>query len=198
MLRTTVKRQGATVRSRWEQPGAFRIEAGARQTGSGFSGRQIDLLMKCSAGHDMAEWNEWRNHNPAETVLLQGVNIARAWLRGADLRRADFSGANLRSADLSGAKLDGFDRLWADLNGADFSNADLCGTDFRGANLSGANFSRAYLYYTNLSWTDLSGADFSNADLWAFLFRANLTSVDLSRANRRFRLPGYLPGRPRE
>lgn len=198
MLHTAVKRQRAIVRSNREQPGTFRIEAGARKAGTGFSRRQHALLMKCSAGRDMAEWNEWRNHNPAEPVLLQGVNIAKAWLRGADLSRADFSGANLRGADLSGAKLDGFDRLWADLNGADFSNADLCGADFRGANLSGANFSRAYLYYTNLSWTDLRGADFSNADLWAFLFRANLTSVDLDRANRRFRLPGYLPGRPRE
>ncbi|WP_083456041.1 pentapeptide repeat-containing protein [Desulfosarcina cetonica] len=32
----------------------------------------------------------------------------------------------------------------------------------------------------------MSGANFNGADLWAFLFRANLTSVDLGQANRRF------------
>lgn len=165
MLTTEVKRQRASVALSW---------------------KQFDLLMKCSAKHDMTEWNAWRKHNPEQPVRLQNVNIEKAYLRGADLRKADFRGANLRGVDLSGAKLCDFNRRWADLSDADFREADLCGTDFRGANLSGANFDRAYLFCTNFSWTNLSGANFNGADLWAFLFKANLTSVDLSQANRRF------------
>jgi len=153
---------------------------------STFSWEQFDLLMKCSAKHDMTDWNEWRKQNPKQPVRLQNVNLEKAYLRGADLHEADFFRANLRGVDLSGARRCDGNRRWADLSGTDFREADLCGTDFRGANLTGANFGRAYLFFTNLSWTNMSGADFRGADLWAFLYRANLTSVDLSRANRRF------------
>ncbi|WP_321419211.1 pentapeptide repeat-containing protein [uncultured Desulfobacter sp.] len=149
-----------------------------------FDTEQFDLLMKCSGQKDMTEWNAWRKHNPDRPVLLQNSNLEKAYLRGADLHGADFRRANLRGADLSGAKLCDGSRRWADLSGADLREADLCLTDFRGANLLGANFSRAYLYYTNLSWTDLSFADFHDADLWACLYKAVLTSVDLSQANR--------------
>jgi len=161
------------------------IEVKCEIIGAAFDQEQFDLLMKCSAKHDMAEWDEWKKQNPKQPVLLQNANLAKAYLRGADLRRADFRGANLRGVDLSGAKLPDFTRRWADLSGADFREADLCGTDFRGANLSGANFGRAYLYYTNFSWTNLSGANFRGADLWSFLYKAIVTSVDLSLANRR-------------
>ncbi|WP_051309849.1 pentapeptide repeat-containing protein [Desulfogranum japonicum] len=150
-----------------------------------FSLEQYDLLMKCSASQDMTEWNEWRKRNPKIPVRFRNADIKNAYLRGADLHKADFRGANLRGLDLSGAKRGNTGRLWANLSGADFREADLCGTDLRGANLSGADFSRAYLYYTNLSWTKLRGANFSGTDLWAFLYRADLTAVDLDLANRR-------------
>lgn len=163
----------------------FMLEVKCEIVGAAFDREQFDLLMACSEKHDMSEWNEWRTQNPARPVLLQNANLSKACLRGADLRQADFHGANLRGADLSGAGLPDYSRRWADLGGADFREADLCGTDFRGANLSGANFGRAYLYCTNFSWTNLTGANFSGADLWAFLYRANVTSVDLSLAHRR-------------
>ncbi|MDR3569403.1 MAG: pentapeptide repeat-containing protein [Syntrophobacteraceae bacterium] len=193
MIQTKNKRQRASVALRRVQSGILRVKAPTRETGAKFSREQFEVLMKCSDRQDMTEWNEWRKHNPNQGVVLQDVNIAGAHLRGADFGKADFRGANLRGADLSGARLYDFNRRWTDLSGADFSEADLCGTDFRGADLRGANFSRAYLYYTNLSWTDLSGANFNGADLWAFLFRANLTSVDLSRSNRSSKLPAYYP-----
>jgi hypothetical protein len=161
------------------------LEVKCEIIGAAFDQEQFDLLMQCSAKHDMTEWDEWKKNNPKRPVLLQNANLAKAYLRGADLRRADFRGANLRGADLSGAKLPDFSRRWADLSGADFREADLCGTDFRGADMSGANFGRAYLYYTNFSWTNLSGANFRGADLWSFLYKAILTSVDLSLANRK-------------
>lgn len=190
MLEAAARRQRTSLPLRRERSGLFRIKVAPRQAGETFGGEQLELLMKCSAGRDMTEWNEWRKQNPTQPILLQNVNIPKAYLRGADLSFADFRGANLRGADLSGTKLCDFNRRWADLRCADFSEADLCGTDFRGANLRGADFSRAYLYYTNFSWTDLSGANFNQADLWAFFFRANLTLVDLSRANRKFKLAG--------
>ena len=161
------------------------IKVPRHKTGATCNMDQFDLLMKCSAEHDMTEWNEWRKHNPNVPVVLRNVNIKNAYLRGADLRKADFRGANLRGLDLSGAKRPDFTRRWADLSGADFTKADLCGTDFRGANLSDVNFDQAYLFFTNLSWTNLKGASFNGTDLWAFLYRADLTAVDLSRSNRR-------------
>nr|WP_319490762.1 pentapeptide repeat-containing protein [uncultured Desulfobacter sp.] len=144
----------------------------------------FDLLMKCSGQKDMTEWNVWRKHNPDHPVLLQNLNLEKAYLRGADLHGADLRGTNLRGADLSGAKLCDGSRRWADLSGADLREADLCLTDFRGATLIGANFSRAYLYYTNLSWTNLSFANFYDADLWACMYKSVLISVDLDQANR--------------
>jgi hypothetical protein len=150
-----------------------------------FNQEQYNLLMECSAKHDMTAWNTFRAENPEQPILLRNACLEKAYLRGADLHKADLSGASLRGTDLSGEKRADFSRKWADLSEADMSRADLCETDFRGANLSGANFSQAYLFYTNLSWTNLSGANFNKADLWAMLYEATLVSVDLDQAHRR-------------
>lgn len=150
MLRTTVKRQGATVRSRWEQPGAFRIEAGARQTGSGFSGRQIDLLMKCSAGHDMAEWNEWRNHNPAETVLLQGVNIARAWLRGR-IFAAQTSAAQTFAPPISAARNSTASIVFGPISTAPTSATPIYAAPIFGGPISAGQISVEPIFITPIS-----------------------------------------------
>ena len=40
-----------------------------------FSRQQYDMLKRCSDKKDMTEWNEWRNLNPAQDVLLEGADL---------------------------------------------------------------------------------------------------------------------------
>jgi hypothetical protein len=40
-----------------------------------FSQQQYDMLKRCSEKKDMTEWNQWRNHNPAQDILLEGADL---------------------------------------------------------------------------------------------------------------------------
>lgn len=50
-----------------------------------FSQKHYDLLKSCSDKKDMTEWNEWRENNPNEDILLEGQDFTGWYLKGADL-----------------------------------------------------------------------------------------------------------------
>ena len=95
-----------------------------------FSQEQYEMLLRCSEKADMREWNEWREANPGEEILLQGAKLVQANLKGADLRESNLQAAKLEGANLQGAK------LW---------EANLKGAKLGGANLQGANLWEAKL-----------------------------------------------------
>ncbi len=111
-------------------------------------------------------WNEWRDENPEEPIVL-----TEADLRGAYLNRANLSGADLSKADLSGATLH-----MTNLNGADLSKADLSGATLHMTKLNGAGLSGAHLLRANLTYTNLNEADLSNT----IFGHTTIANVDLS------------------
>jgi hypothetical protein len=114
--------------------------------------------MRCSKAKDMKEWNEWREANPDEKILLEGAGLEGAHLKGADLWSAHLKGANLIKAHLEGAGL----RL-AHLEEALLMSAHLEGADLWLANLKGAAFQEAHLEGAYLMANQLAGADFTDA-----------------------------------
>ena len=154
-----------------------------------FSQEQYEMLKRCSDKKNMTEWNEWRENNPEEPILLEGANLSKCYLNGVflatdvisgvhkevhlegakfisgDLKRANLSGAKLKDAKLYRAHLDG-----AELDGANLENADLRYTNLKGAYLARSNLQGAKLWHANLqgvrlSYANLQGADLREADL---------------------------------
>jgi len=70
---------------------------------------QYEMLKRCSGKKDMTEWNQWRNHYPAQDVLLEGIDLKDCWLRGVLLNTkgsSHFSGeVHLEGAILTRAHL---------------------------------------------------------------------------------------------
>ena len=105
-----------------------------------FSKEQYDMLMRCSASKNITEWNNWRDENPDEEILLVGAEFRKAHLIGANLVGADLGEGNLGGADLSGANLTGANLKKAQLvgtklNGATLFKANLCDLTFNGVRL---------------------------------------------------------------
>jgi Ion channel/Pentapeptide repeats (8 copies) len=113
-----------------------------------FSQEQYDMLLRCSEEQDITEWNEWREANPGEEILLEGAGLQEAHLEGASLYRAHFEGADLRLAHLEDANLRS-----AHLEGADLWEAHLEGVRLLGGHLEGASLLEVHL----------EDADFTNA-----------------------------------
>jgi len=110
--------------------------------GRRFSQKQYDMLKRCSDKNDMSEWNEWRDKNPGEEILLEGegANLNKLYLKTINLKFAHMKGAYLRFSHLEEAN------LWS---------AHLEGAILLGAHLQGAKIKRAYL----------QGADFMEAEV---------------------------------
>lgn len=136
-------------------------------------------------------WNQWRKDNPdiqidlcnadLRDILLNGVNLNKAFLKRANLDNTYLCGADLSEANLVGAHLNG-----ANLSGADFSRANLSEAFFRDSCLRGASLHRAILRHVDLSFSNLRGADLSRADLQEATLRgANLRGVDLGNTDLR-------------
>jgi hypothetical protein len=126
-----------------------------------------------------------------ETLVQDGVSLARIELTGthlagarlaggdlsdSDLRGADLTEADLRSANLAGAHLGGATLVRAKLDGATLVGAILqedykppgqvtgsYAARFDDANLRGANLRQAYVGYAKWNGADLRGADLSTA-----------------------------------
>ena len=113
----------------------------------------------------VADWNRWRNENPAVIPDLREAD-----LRAGELHDANLSEANLRSSNLSAANLRD-----ANLRDANLSMADLTESDLRDANLSMANLSMAYLRKAKLNDANLCEANLNGANLR----EANLSGVVL-------------------
>lgn len=181
--------------------------------------RQHAMLLYCSYKGDAFFWNDWRNANPREEILLfaanlKGARLYRANLEGAELSSAKLQGAELSAANLqrtlfvradlqkahlSRANLEGAMLLLADLRKADFSNSNLQEADLRETNLQDTEFfvtnlhrarlSSANLQKAKISWANLQEADISDSNLHTALFVAS----DLSKANlRRANLQGVI------
>lgn len=174
-----------------------------------FEGDARQLARLYSTSWDAAEWNAWRQCEPALRPDLRGANLIRfrlgdAELVGADLARAQLAHANgyrarLAGADLTGAQAEGCDLMSADLEDANLalaafvradlrsarmSRASLLGTDLREARLQSAILAGAQLSRARLIEADLGGADLSGADLAdACLYRATLSRATLRDAD---------------
>ena len=110
--------------------------------------RLIDCSRKGEEG--IKEWNEWREKNPNEEILLEGakfqslfmdqvhldedaanrpgkVYLEDAVFRSAELNKARFMKADLRGCDFRHAHLNEATLILADIRDADFSYAQLRG-----------------------------------------------------------------------
>ncbi len=148
----------------------------------------------------MTEWNDWRDANPKEKIVLQGAILREAHLEGAKfdgarLEGAELVGANLKDASLREAHLE---HAWlgnaslrgAELWGAHLENAQLHGANLKGAKLHVANLKGAILHVANLDGAELHSANLKGAELGGatledavFIGEANLEGARLRRAN---------------
>lgn len=134
-----------------------------------FAERPNEILIRCLAKDDFAEWNEWRDRHKKGHISLKGASLDNVNLEGADLSQVDLKMADLKNANLAGA---------------DLSEANLAGADLSHANLMGANLWKADLKFANLWEANLKSAQLEKANLEnAQLVRINLESADLWKAN---------------
>jgi len=120
---------------------------------------QYRLLKVCATDDEgLKEWNEWRNEDLGEEILLEGADLTEAYLKGAHLVFAKLKGAILWKAHLKGALL-----IEAHLEGANLDEASLQGAHLTDAHLKGAHLLEAHLENARLVWSDLKGADFSRS-----------------------------------
>lgn len=116
------------------------------------------MLLRCSKKKDMSEWNQWRENNSGEEVLLEGAAPGEAHLEGADL-----TGAHLEDAHLVGTHLEGALLERAHLEGAHIELAHLEGAYLFRAHLEGANLLGTHLEGAYLMGTHLEGAECETA-----------------------------------
>jgi len=96
-----------------------------------FNQEQYDLLVKCSAKKDMAEWND-HVHTILPNIHLEGANFKDAYLRGVNLTKASCRGAVFRKADLSEANLTDTKLQWSNLVATNLKKTILTGTNLYG------------------------------------------------------------------
>lgn len=152
---------------------AWRVVADA--TGLSGSGGRIQALQ------DLAR----------DGVVLNGVNLAGAWLQSVDLsprKTRSLLGvrSNTEPVQLVGARFEGADLTAANLTQTDLRRANLSQAHLTSANLEGANLEEAvlqgaFLYHTNLKGARLTGAVLDSAELGS----ANLEKASLLRAKLR-------------
>ena len=142
-----------------------------------FSQEQYDMLKCCSDKKDMTEWNEWRNHNPAQDVLLEGADLKDCWLRGVLLNTkgsSHFSGevhlegailtrAHLIDANFECSRMESAQLYAADLTRGRFWLAHLEKAFLNDSCLEEAQLNSAYLKGAILYHARVKGARFSAA-----------------------------------
>jgi uncharacterized protein YjbI with pentapeptide repeats len=159
---------------------------------------QLEMLKRCSDKKDMTEWNQWRECDPKEKILLKGANLKNAYLKGANLRyailnKADLWQANLENADFYKACMEGADLMHAilkkanlghtNLKGAIIEDTNLESVDFRGAILENASFDNANIKRGDLSRANLKSANLEGANLQdSILWEANLQGTNLRKS----------------
>lgn len=148
------------------------------QPPAGFSQEQYDLLISCSKAHDLSAWNAWRDQNPRQEILLEGADLAGAYLAGANLSMANLRKAGLVTANLDKAILNLADFAGAHLSMAHLEGTGLSGANFQGADLTGAHLERAYLLSSNLGKAALRESHLNHATF----FGANLQGASFAAA----------------
>jgi hypothetical protein len=102
-----------------------------------FSQKQYDMLLRCSEKEDMTEWNQWREENPNEVILLERAELNETYLQGANLQNAVLWEAKLIRSNLRETHLQNAKMMRAYLQGAEFGCAKLQGADFSRAIING-------------------------------------------------------------
>ncbi|SHN68205.1 pentapeptide repeat-containing protein [Desulfovibrio litoralis] len=170
---------------------------------------QYRLLKKCSDIQDLTEWNNWREENPDEAIVLQGANLKGFFLRGASFSYAELQLANFEDAKCQKANFENAECQWvrffrAQCQGAifwdtgcqhtnfqftkcqetQFTDAKCQHANFWKANCQKADFRDAKCQATSFEDTECQGANFSNTDcLRAKFFGANCQGARLLEAN---------------
>jgi len=142
-----------------------------------FSQEQYDMLKRCSEKNNMTEWNEWRNHNPSQDVLLEGADLKDCWLRGVLLNTkgsSQFSGevhlegailtrAHLIEANFECSRMESAQLYAADLTRSRFWLAHLEEAFLNDSCLEEAQLNSSYLKGAILYHAHVKGARFSSA-----------------------------------
>ncbi|MGB2863346.1 MAG: pentapeptide repeat-containing protein [Sedimentisphaerales bacterium] len=141
-----------------------------------FSQEQYDMLKRCSDKEDMTEWNEWREQNPDEDVLLEKADFSGCYLNEVYLHTGPFGYPNEFKGKIH---LEGANFEKADLEEAQFNFAQLEKTQFVRVKLNKAGFDRACLVRATFYEADLSEATLANGNLT----KARFLDSDLKNAN---------------
>lgn len=126
----------------------------------------LDMLLYALKKHDISFWNNWRENNNSEKILLTGANLSNA-----ALSQANFENAGLQEVNLCGSELSD-----VNLSGADLKNADLSESNLKNANLIKTVLNGTYLYKADLSRAQCIKAAFTDVNLG----KANLNGTDLN------------------
>ena len=149
-----------------------------------FSQEQYDMLKRCSEKKDITEWNQWRNHNPAQDVLLEGADLKDCWLRGVLLNTkgsSHFSGeVHLEGAILTRANLIDANFEFSRMESAQLYAADLTRGKFWLAHLEGAFLNGTCLEEAQLNSSYLKGAIFYRARVKGATFSAAIVDSSTS------------------
>ena len=137
--------------------------------GRRFSQEQYEMLLRCSEKKDMTEWNEWRENNPKEEILLEFAEFSH------EIPELKYC----RSSDEKGIERDNWPVLIRKLREVHFSGADLCHAHLKGATLNTAHLENAELYGAYLEKAKLSDALLNKA----ILIEAHLEEADLRDSN---------------
>jgi len=167
--------------------------------GRRFSQKQYEMLLRCSESKDISEWNQWRENNPGENILLEAADFNKCCLPGAylntgsqpnftgkvhleganftfaNLEKVRFDNANLENAELGMANLHEAVLMGAHLEHAHLIGTYLVGAKLQAAHLIGASFFCARLEGANLSFTHMQGTEFELAIVDGFTLIWNCT-----------------------
>jgi hypothetical protein len=122
----------------------------------------------------VAEWNQWREREPAVWPDLLGADLPAARLDGVNLQNANLLRANLEAASLTNANLRNANLKEAILRGALLSGADLREANLYKAKLQQAKLDRASLVHASLVKAEIEETPFHFATLGQTSFDGNL------------------------
>ena len=149
-----------------------------------FSRQQYDMLKRCSEKKDMTEWNEWRNLNPAQDVLLEEADLKECWLKGVLLNTkgsSHFSGeVHLEGAIFTRAHLIEANFECSHMESAQLYAADLTRSRFWLAHLEEAFLNDSCLEEAQLNSSYLKGAIFYHACVKGARFSAAIVDSGTS------------------
>jgi len=179
---------------------------------------QYRLLKQCAEQKNTTKWNEWREKNPNEKIMLCGAEMCN-W----DLTRANLSNVNFWGSNLSGATLfntqcnnsifidakcintlffhtncDGAYFNLADLSKARFVNSSCVTSSFESSNCKKASFTKTDISNSCFNSAKLEDARFISSECYSteflFCYFSNLTEIMNCSFDNRTTISNYLIG----